>query len=110
MAPEKQEQQPPQRPPTSIVPTPAGAPPGSTPSTSASAPATPATTAGARGRAWYALLVAPFVGMLWVPFYNRIDPKAGSIPFFYWYQFVWIGISAVLTAVVYFATRDDADR
>jgi hypothetical protein len=63
-----------------------------------------------RGRASYALLLAPFVGMLWVPFYNRIDPKAGSIPFFYWYQFVWIGISAVLTAVVYFATRDDSDR
>jgi FtsH-binding integral membrane protein len=63
-----------------------------------------------RSSAWYALLLAPFVGMLWVPFYNRIEPKAGSIPFFYWYQFVWIGISAVLTAVVYFATRDDADR
>ncbi len=55
---------------------------------------------------WYLLLVAPFVGLLWVPFYNRIEPRAGSIPFFYWYQFVWIGVSAVLTAVVYFATRD----
>ena len=100
MGSEKQEQ--PQRPATST------SPPGST-------SATPVATASAsgergRGRAWYALLLAPFVGMLWVPFYNRIDPKAGSIPFFYWYQFVWIGISAVLTAVVYFATRDDADR
>jgi hypothetical protein len=102
MGSEKQEQ--PQRPATST----STSPPGST-------SATPVATASAsgergRGRAWYALLLAPFVGMLWVPFYNRIDPKAGSIPFFYWYQFVWIGISAVLTAVVYFATRDDADR
>lgn len=57
-------------------------------------------------RLWYALLAPPFVGMLWVPFYNRIEPRAGSIPFFYWYQFAWIGVSAVLTAVVYFVTRD----
>jgi Protein of unknown function (DUF3311) len=55
---------------------------------------------------WYLLLVAPFVGMLWVPFYNRVEPRIGSIPFFYWYQFAWIGISAVLTIVVYLATRE----
>jgi|CZKU01.1.fsa_nt_gi hypothetical protein len=65
-------------------------------------------TRGSRG--WYVLLLAPFVGMLWVPLYNRVEPRAGSIPFFYWYQFVWIGVSAVLTAVVYFATRNDAER
>jgi hypothetical protein len=57
-------------------------------------------------RLWYGLLAPPFVGLLWVPFYNRIDPRVGSVPFFYWYQFVWIGVSAVLTAVVYLATRD----
>jgi hypothetical protein len=57
-------------------------------------------------RLWYGLLAPPFVGLLWVPFYNRIEPRAGSVPFFYWYQFAWIGISAILTAVVYFATRD----
>jgi hypothetical protein len=59
----------------------------------------------ARYRAWYLLLIPPYVGMLWVPFYNRIEPRVGSFPFFYWYQFAWIGISAILTAVVYFATR-----
>jgi hypothetical protein len=58
-----------------------------------------------RGR-WYLLLLAPYAGMLWVPFYNRIEPRVGSFPFFYVYQFVWIGISAALTAIVYFATRD----
>ncbi len=59
---------------------------------------------GARWR-WYLLLLPPYVGMLWVPFYNRIDPRAGAVPFFYWYQFVWIGVSAALTAIVYLATR-----
>ena len=57
-------------------------------------------------RLWYGLLAPPFFGLLWVPFYNRIEPRAGSVPFFYWYQFAWIGVSATLTAVVYFATRD----
>jgi hypothetical protein len=28
-----------------------------------------------------------------------------GIPFFYWYQMLWVLISAVFTAVVYFATR-----
>ena len=56
---------------------------------------------------WYSLLVVPFVGTLWVPFYNSVEPRAGGIPFFYWYQFVWIGVSEILTAIVYFATRSD---
>jgi hypothetical protein len=52
------------------------------------------------------LLLPPFVGLLWVPFYNRLDPRIGGVPFFYWYQFGWIGVSVVLTTVVYFGTRD----
>jgi hypothetical protein len=57
--------------------------------------------------AWYALLAVPFAGTLWVPFYNATEPRAGGVPFFYWYQFAWIGVGEVLTAVVYFATRGD---
>lgn len=55
---------------------------------------------------WQLLLVLPFVAVLWVPSYNRRDPELGGVPFFYWYQFLWIGISAALTAAVYFATRE----
>ena len=53
------------------------------------------------------LLAAPFVGTLWVPFYDSLEPRLGGVPFFYWYQFGWVGISAAITAVVYFATRED---
>jgi hypothetical protein len=53
---------------------------------------------------WYLLLLPPFVGMLWVPFYNRLEPSIGGVPFFYWYQFAWIGVSVVLTTIVYFGT------
>jgi hypothetical protein len=55
---------------------------------------------------WYALLGVPFVGTLWVPFYNALDPRLGGVPYFYWYQFAWIGIGAAITAIVYFATRE----
>ncbi len=55
---------------------------------------------------WYLLLVVPFVATLWVPFYNRLEPSFAGFPFFYWYLFLWIGIGAVITAVVYLATRD----
>jgi FtsH-binding integral membrane protein len=54
---------------------------------------------------WYILLLAPFVGVLWVPFFNSIEPTWMGIPFFYWYQFLWVAISSVITLVVYFATK-----
>jgi hypothetical protein len=57
------------------------------------------------GRAWLLLFVLPFVGTLWVPFYDGLEPRIGGVPYFYWYQFLWIGLGAVLTAVVYLATR-----
>jgi hypothetical protein len=55
--------------------------------------------------AWYLLLVVQFVAVLWPPFYNTADPYWHGVPFFYWYQLLWVLIGAVLTAVVYFATR-----
>ena len=53
---------------------------------------------------WYLLLVIPFVAVLWVPFYASTTPEIAGFPFFYWYQFLWVLISAILTAIVYFAT------
>ena len=58
------------------------------------------------GRGWYLLLLIPFVATLWVPFYAAAEPAIAGIPFFYWYQFLWVPISAIITAVVYFATRE----
>ncbi|MDQ2802115.1 MAG: DUF3311 domain-containing protein [Pseudomonadota bacterium] len=47
------------------------------------------------------LLVIPFVAMLWVPLYNRIEPKLWSFPFFYWYQLLWILLTVVVVYAVY---------
>ncbi|WP_457492607.1 DUF3311 domain-containing protein [Streptomyces sp. P5_D11] len=46
-------------------------------------------------------LIAPFVAMLWVGSYAKVDPTFIGIPFFYWYQMLWVLISTALTMVAY---------
>ncbi|MFF7235559.1 DUF3311 domain-containing protein [Streptomyces collinus] len=46
-------------------------------------------------------LVAPFVAMLWVGSYARTDPAFIGIPFFYWYQMLWVLISTALTVLAH---------
>ncbi len=55
---------------------------------------------------WYLLFVLQFAVALWPPLYNKVEPSLGGIPFFYWFQLLWVIVSAVFTAVVYFATDD----
>ena len=47
------------------------------------------------------LLVIPFIGLLWVPFYNVRTPELLGFPFFYWYQLAWVPVSSLLTWIVY---------
>jgi hypothetical protein len=54
---------------------------------------------------WYLLLVVQLVAVLWPPFYNRDAPRFAGIPFFYWYQLLWVIIGAILTAIVYLVTE-----
>jgi membrane protein implicated in regulation of membrane protease activity len=51
------------------------------------------------------LLVAPFVALLWVSSYAKDSPRLLGFPFFYWYQFLWVVISAVLTWAAYLIVR-----
>ncbi|MEV6114690.1 DUF3311 domain-containing protein [Streptomyces sp. NPDC052109] len=46
-------------------------------------------------------LIAPFVAMLWVGSYAKTDPAFIGIPFFYWYQMLWVLISTALTMTAY---------
>jgi len=55
------------------------------------------------------LLVIPFVALLWVPLYNRIDPALFGIPFFYWYQFLWVILTSLLILVVQALTSTNGD-
>ena len=55
---------------------------------------------------WYLLLLVQFVAVLWPPFYNREEPAWIGMPFFHWYQLLWVIVGAALTAIVYFATDE----
>lgn len=55
---------------------------------------------------WYLLFLVQFVGALWPPFYNSVEPTWMGVPFFYWFQLGWVVVSAILTAVVYFAVAE----
>ena len=58
--------------------------------------------APARPIAWARLLlILPFIAVLWVPFYNSADPMLYGVPFFYWYQLLWIILGAVIIGIVY---------
>lgn len=56
----------------------------------------------ARKRFFWILVFLLIAGVaLWVPLYNRVTPELAGIPFFYWFQFVWIIVTAVATGLAY---------
>jgi Protein of unknown function (DUF3311) len=55
---------------------------------------------------WYLLFVIQIAVALWPPLYNKVEPPWMGMPFFFWFQLLWVIVSAVFTAVVYIATDD----
>jgi hypothetical protein len=62
-----------------------------------------------RFRLVYLLLIVPFVAVLWTPFYNSSEPSLAGVPFFYWYQMLWILLGAALLYPVYRAELRDGE-
>jgi Protein of unknown function (DUF3311) len=56
------------------------------------------------------LLVVAIAGTLWVPLYARSMPKLGPFPFFYWYQLIWVPLTAALCWISYLLLRTRPDR
>jgi len=56
-------------------------------------------------RRWYFLLLLPFIGLLYPPLYANETPELFGFPFFYWYQFAWVPVAAILTWIVYRKTK-----
>jgi uncharacterized membrane protein (DUF4010 family) len=52
----------------------------------------------------YLLFLVQVIAVIWPALYNKVEPSWIGLPFFYWYQLLWVLIGAVLTAIVYFAT------
>ncbi len=55
------------------------------------------------------ILIPPIVVPLWVPLYDKDEPRFNGWPFFYWFQMALIIGSTVLT-VIAFALSRVADR
>ncbi|MCY0872011.1 MAG: DUF3311 domain-containing protein [Acidithiobacillus caldus] len=51
------------------------------------------------------LLAIPCVAVLMVPFYNRVEPELWGIPFFYWWQLLWVPLCSVFLGAVYWRLR-----
>jgi hypothetical protein len=51
------------------------------------------------------LLIVAIIGTLWVPIYARSMPKLGDFPFFYWYQLIWVPLTAAILWICYLLLR-----
>jgi hypothetical protein len=67
----------------------------------------PNAPARSRSLPMWVLLLLPFVGLLWVPFYNFQEPALFGFPFFYWYQLAWVPITSLLIWLVYRSLTPD---
>ena len=64
-------------------------------------PPSPASGAVRRPKRIWLLLLLPFLASLSVPLYDRLEPSLGGIPFFYWYQLLWVALASGIVALVY---------
>lgn len=53
----------------------------------------------------FLLLAVPVVAVLVPEIYSRDAPAIGGMPFFYWWQLLWIAVVAVCMGIVYAITR-----
>ena len=56
------------------------------------------------------LLVVAVVVPLLVSTYAKRDPHLWGFPFFYWYQLLWVFISAILVSICYRLVRGEERR
>jgi hypothetical protein len=59
-----------------------------------------------RSSHWNWLLLLPGIGLLITAVYARQITTLFGFPFFYWYQFLWVFLTAAITAVVYVLVKD----
>jgi hypothetical protein len=47
------------------------------------------------------LLALPYAALCFPALYARATPTVFGVPFFYWYQFLWVVITSLLLFAVY---------
>jgi hypothetical protein len=53
---------------------------------------------------WNLLLIVPLL-ILFTPLFNVDGPRLFGMPFFYWFQLVFVLVGVLSTLIVYWATR-----
>jgi membrane protein implicated in regulation of membrane protease activity len=56
------------------------------------------------------LVLAPIVALMWVGSYARETPRLWGMPFFFWYQFLWVFLAAACTYAAYRIVLGTAPR
>lgn len=56
---------------------------------------------------WYLLLIIPFIATLFPQIYASATPTLWGFPFFYWWQLLWIVLTALITAFVFWLTPEE---
>jgi hypothetical protein len=64
-------------------------------------------TAGSslRWSAWNLVLLIPLL-ILFTPLYNTARPSLFGLPYFYWYQLLFVAVGVLCVSIVVVATRD----
>ena len=62
---------------------------------------------GLRWSNWNLLLIVPLL-MLITPWFNMDEPRLFGMPFFYWYQFLFVPLGVLCVGLVYVKTKDEA--
>lgn len=62
-----------------------------------------------RFSAWNLLLLVPLL-MLITPWFNHDSPRLVGLPFFYWFQFVFVFVGVACVWIVYAMTKKPANR
>ena len=60
-----------------------------------------------RFRLVHFFLIVPYVAILWVPSFDRVEPSIAGVPFFYWYQMLWIALGALVLLPVFLVEERD---
>ncbi len=55
-------------------------------------------------RWWYLVLIIPFIATMFPQLYSSSSPTLAGLPYFYWYQLLWVILTGVITIVVYYLT------
>jgi hypothetical protein len=50
------------------------------------------------------------VALLYPPFYASLTPRLLGIPFFIWYQFLWVVLGVIVTVFVYAVDRPNGSE